>query len=94
MDTIPRQQRRARDRDVAADVGQEGIGGGGGGNERGAHGSGEARAAVGVDAPGRHRVQGGVRMVDDSFEAVGLEEAELGVRDEAADLEDLVLFGV
>lgn len=49
---------------------------------------------MGVDAPGRHRVQGGVRVVDDGFEAVGLEEAELGVRDEAADLEDLVCLGV
>lgn len=32
--------------------------------------------------------------MDDGFEAVGVEELEVGVRDEAANLDDLVLFGI
>lgn len=32
--------------------------------------------------------------MDDGFEAVGIEELEVGVRDEAAHLDDLVLFGI
>lgn len=94
MDTIPREQGGARGRDVALDVGEEAAGGGRGGSGRGADGGGEPRAAVDVDAPGRHRVQGGVRVVDDGFEAVGLEELQLTVGDKAADLEDLVCFRV
>ena len=49
---------------------------------------------MGVDAPGGHVVEGGFGVVDDGFEAVGFEEAEVGVSDETADLEDGVCVWV
>ena len=72
------------------DVGEELVGGGGGGSGRGAHGGGEARAPVCLDAPLIHRVEGGVRNMDDRFKSLWLDKIEMRVRDEAADLEDLV----
>lgn len=59
---------------MLADVGEERVCGGGGGGGRGSHGGGEARAAVCVDAPLRHRVKGGVWDVDDGFEPGRFEE--------------------
>lgn len=47
-----------------------------------------------VDTPLGHVVQGGLGVVDDCFEALVVEEVEVGVGDEAAYLEDLVLFGI
>jgi len=49
---------------------------------------------MGVDAPLGHVVEDGVGVVDDDFEADGFEDAELVVRDEAADLEDAVGVGI
>lgn len=49
---------------------------------------------MGVDAPLRHVVEGGLGVVDDGFETGGFEDAELVVCDEAADLEDAVGVGV
>lgn len=74
VNTISREQGSAWGRDVLADVGKERVCGGGGGGGRGADGGGEARAAVGVDAPLRHRVEGGVWDMDDCFEAGRFEE--------------------
>lgn len=49
---------------------------------------------MGIDAPLRHCIESRLRMMDDDFESVGIEELELRVRDEAADLEDLISLGV
>lgn len=43
-----------------------------------------------IDAPLRHGVESALGLVDDCFEALVVEEAELRVGDEAADLQDLV----
>lgn len=74
VNTVAREEGSARDRDMLADVGEERVCGGGGGGGRGPHGSGEARAAVCIDAPLRHRVEGGVWDVDDGFKAGRFEE--------------------
>lgn len=94
MHAVTSEQGSARGWDVLLNVGEELVGGGGGGSGRGAHGGREARAPVRVDAPLIHRVEGGVRDMDDRFKSLGLDEIELRVRDEAADLEDLVGVGV
>ena len=45
-------------------------------------------------APGTHRIEGGSLVVDDEFEASGLEKGEVVSRDEADDLEDDIGGGV
>lgn len=94
MYTVPGQQTSARGRDVTLDIGKEGFGCGGRAGGRGADGGREARATVRVNTPRVHGVEGGVGVVDDGLEAGIVEELELGIGDEAADLEDLVVFGV
>lgn len=94
VDAVPRQQRSAGLRNVLLDVGQQIRRGGGRGRGGRENGGCQSRTAVGVDAPLGHGVEGRFGVVDDGLEAVGLEELELRVGDEAADLEDLVGFRV
>lgn len=94
MYTIASEQSSAWCWDVAANVGEEVVCGAGGGSGRGAHRVGEARASVSVDAPLRHVVEDGAGNVNDSFESIRLEELELCVCNEAADLEDPVGFRI
>lgn len=47
-----------------------------------------------IDTPLGHGVEDLGRVVDDHFETGRVEELELGVSDEAADLEDVVVFRI
>lgn len=94
MHAVARQDCRARLQHVFPDVGQEvggcGFGGRRGGQDRGS----QAGAAVGVNTPGGHGVESVFGVMDDGFEARGLEEAQVRIGDETADLEDAVGIGV
>ena len=77
MHTIASEQTSPWDRDVCLDVGEELVRCFGGRDLRGEREGCEARFSVLCGAPLSHRVQGGLVMVDHSFEALGFKEVKV-----------------
>ena len=91
MDAVAGQQGRPRRGHGPLDIGEQVGRRGRCGRARLEDGGGEARATVGVDTPRRHGPERGCGLVNHGLEPGLVEDLQLRVCDDAADLEDLVV---